>query len=89
VNYVFEPTNNDLLVHLRVTLNSPAFTSGDSAVHVYYSYSLLSDLNVNYIFLNRYRDTEHQRFSADTNHFSLVFQNGKVEIFRVLNQTVV
>ncbi|MCW4010188.1 MAG: 6-pyruvoyl-tetrahydropterin synthase-related protein [Candidatus Bathyarchaeota archaeon] len=84
VNYVFEPTNNDLLVHLRVTINSLDPATEDQTVQRYDSYDLLNELNVSYIVLNKYRDTELQRFSADTSHFTPVYQNDRIVIFNVV-----
>jgi hypothetical protein len=86
VNYSFEPLQSDLFVHFRVSIDSPTPKPKDPTVNYYDCYSLIKQLNISYIMLNKYRVDEYQRFLYDSVHFTTVFQNDNIAIFKV-NQT--
>jgi hypothetical protein len=83
VNYVFKPTQNDLFVHFKISVNTPISEAKSQTVKMYDSYNLLKDLNIEYIMLNIDRDNEYRRFLADSDHFKVEFQNKGVIIFKV------
>jgi len=85
VNYILEPEQNDLYVHLRITTNTPqSETDNDRGINFYDAYSQLKELDVDYILLNKYRNEEYQRFLADSIHFKVEYQNAVVIIFKVV-----
>jgi hypothetical protein len=84
--YVFGPLGNGSLnVHIRlsVTTNSSSEATDDT-VHFYNSSVLIRDLGIDYIFLNKLRSVEYQRFLQDSEHFTTVFSNEDVIIFKVV-----
>jgi hypothetical protein len=86
VSYRFGSTDSDLFVHLRVKVYAPESSDGSSStseVKFYDSYQLINNLKIDYIFVNRYRDMEVQRFLRDSSHFTLEFQNDRILIFKV------
>jgi hypothetical protein len=81
--YTLRPTEDSLSVHLRISvLNTPE--TGGQNVTVYSAYSLLKDLKIDYLFINKERTNEYNRFLNDSLHFSAVFENQKIAIFQVL-----
>jgi hypothetical protein len=81
--YTLQPTEDSLSVHLRISvLNTPE--TGGQSVTVYSAYSLLKDLKIDYLFINKERTNEYNRFLNDSLHFSAVFENQKIAIFQVL-----
>jgi hypothetical protein len=83
VNYMFEPQQGDLVVHLRVSIDSPTLKPKDPTVKFYDCYSLIKELNIDYIMLNKYRVDQYQRFLYDSAHFTTVFQNDNIVILKV------
>jgi hypothetical protein len=83
VNYSFEPTQNNLYVHIRVSVDQPTSKDVKQPLTFYDSNDLIKELNISYIMLNRYRTGEFDRFTADPEHFTVVFQNYSIIIFKV------
>ena len=78
--------NKKICVHLRVSVVT-SFAEKNPTLHFYSSYELLKNLGINYIFLNKGRAVEYQRFLNDP-HFTIVFPDKKnttstVIIFKV------
>jgi hypothetical protein len=72
-------------VHFRVAVGTPDSGTPDIAptVNFYDSYALLNDLQIDYILVSKARDSEYQRFLADSSHFTMEFQNLSVIVFKV------
>jgi hypothetical protein len=91
VNYYIEPLQNNLFVHIRITVDLPDEKSESGAhpedlvIHDYNSYELLKELKVDYIIVSAYRKDELQRFLLDSSHFKVAFRYNTVYIFEVLN----
>jgi hypothetical protein len=83
VSYLFDPQQSDLVVHLRVSIDSPTPKPTNPTVKVYDCYSLIKELKIDYIMINKYRVDEYQRFLYDSAHFTTVFQNDNVAILKV------
>ncbi|WNZ30004.1 MAG: hypothetical protein IAX21_03885 [Candidatus Bathyarchaeota archaeon] len=85
VSYSFEPIHESLYVRIRVFIESSTDNAvDDDALQFYNSYDLIKDLHIDYIVLNRGRQNEFQRFLFDSEHFTEVFQNKEVVIFKVI-----
>jgi len=83
VTYSMKPLNNSMYVHIRISLATFASDAGDQRFHFYNSYNLIRDLGIDYVFLNKYRVIEYQRFLNDSEHFTVVFENNTIVIFKV------
>src|SRR5690606_15998043 len=53
VNYVFEPLQNDLYVHLQISVTSPTLESENKEIDFYDVYSQLKELGVDYVMVSR------------------------------------
>jgi hypothetical protein len=81
--YSLKPLNSSLYVHIRISV-ATASEANDQTFHFYDSYSLIKDLGIDYIFQNKDRIIEYQRFLADSEHFTIVFENETIVIFEVI-----
>ena len=90
VNYIFEPLQNELYVHLKIAITAPAPESDptqpdkNNEISLDSAYSQLESLSVDYIMVSKYR-SEYFRFLYDENHFSVAFENGGIAIFKVIS----
>jgi hypothetical protein len=87
-NYIFEATQSDLYVHLRVNIEVPKQDQepeGYNEIKVHNSYDKLRDLGIDYIMLNKYREHEFQRFLQDSTHFTVEYENDIIIIFKVVD----
>ena len=90
VNYIFRPQQNDLYVHLKITIITPTpepdpkNPSKYGNIYLDSAYSQLESLGVDYVLVSKYR-SEYFRFLYDPSHFSVAFQNGGIAIFKVIN----
>ncbi len=88
VNYIFEPQQNDIYAHLKITITSPTPEQDQNQqgksieVDLDSTYSQLESLGVDYIFVSKYR-SEYYRFLYDESHFSIAYENGGIAIFKV------
>jgi hypothetical protein len=83
VNYAFEPKQKDLYVHIRVSIDSSVIPENNDEDNILYdSYTLIKDLKINYLMVNKFRD-EYRRFLYDTEHFTIEFENYAIAIFKV------
>jgi len=82
-NYVFQPIKNEFYVHFKIDVNISTVGAGGQTIKFYESYALLKELNIDYLLVNRHRDSELQRFLSDSEHFTVEFQNESVIIFKV------
>jgi hypothetical protein len=84
ISYLFEPLQESLYVHLRISIETPTVDSDNTqGLHFYNSYDLLKELQIDYIVLNKNRINEFQMFLYDKQHFTEVFQHGNISIFKV------
>lgn len=83
VAYSLKPLQDDLSVHLRISIITKLPEANNGTVNFYNSYDLLKDLKIDYIFLNKDRTDEYNRFVSDSEHYTIVFENGSIVIFRV------
>jgi hypothetical protein len=84
VTYTFTPISNGLSVRIRISLDSTATEQDSQNITFFSSYDLSKDLGINYIFLNKARIKEYRRFIADSEHYSIMFENETIAIFKVL-----
>jgi hypothetical protein len=84
ISYSFEPLQESLYVRLRISIDTPTEdTDNVQGLNFYDSYDLLKELQIDYIVLNKNRSNEFQRFLFDNEHFTEVFQNYSISIFKV------
>jgi hypothetical protein len=84
ISYTFEPVQESLYVRIRITIESASEnTDKPEGPQFYDSYDLLKELNISYILLNKNRANEFQRFLYDKEHFTKVFHNESIFIFKV------
>jgi hypothetical protein len=83
--YSLKPLQHDLSVHLRVSILTETSEPKNNTISFYNSYDLIKDLGIDYIFLNKGRTIEYNRFLSDSEHFKVVFENGSIVIFRVVS----
>jgi hypothetical protein len=84
ISYSFEPLQDSLYVRLRISIETPTQdTENVQELNFYNSYDLLKDLHIDYIVLNKNRSNEFQKFLFNTEHFTEVFQNDSISIFKV------
>jgi hypothetical protein len=86
VNYSFEQLQNNLYVHIRITVEPSLNNTNDSRkLSFYNSYDLIKDLQIDYILLNAGRDIQYDRFLAESEHFTQVYHSleNSVLIFKV------
>jgi len=81
--YSLKPLNDSMYVHIRISIATAAPEASDQTVHFYKSSSLIKDLGIDYIFLNKGRVIEYQRFLNDSEHFTIIFKNKTIAIFKV------
>jgi hypothetical protein len=79
--YSLKPLQDTLSVHIRISISTN--NTNNQTMQFYNSYSLIKDLGIDYIFLNKKRVNEYQRFLNDSQHFTTVFQNETIVIFKV------
>jgi hypothetical protein len=81
-SYSFNSTQDNLYVHLKVSIDSPTPPKSNPTIYCYNSYDLLKELNVSYVMLSKYKSDELYRFSHDP-HFTVAFEDDTVIIFEV------
>jgi hypothetical protein len=82
--YSFEPLQNNLFVHIRVSIVASLSSANDQGIYFYNSYDLIKDLGIDYIFLNKNRINEYRRFLSEHEHFTVAFENDSIIIFKVV-----
>lgn len=70
-------------MHIKISISTYTPEASDNMIDFYNSYDLIRDLGIDYIFLNRARAKEYDRFLTATEHFTVVFQNEAIAIFKV------
>ncbi|MFC1486750.1 glycosyltransferase family 39 protein [Thermoproteota archaeon] len=88
-SYYFEPDplQDNLYVHIRIFIVSPFIesptekTNDNQTFTVYNSYDLIEYLHIDYILINRYQAID--LFRIDSEHYTEVFQNDSIVIFKV------
>jgi hypothetical protein len=87
VNYSFEPLQDNLYVHIKITVDpSHKYTDYIQKLWFYNSYDIIKDLQIDYILLNTGRDIQYDRFLAESEHFTQVYQSSPkntIIIFKV------
>lgn len=73
-----------MYVHIRLSITTATSEANGQSLHFYDSYSLIKDLGIDYIFLNKDRVIEYRRFLNDSEHFTKVFENRTIVIFRLV-----
>lgn len=81
--FSLQPLNTSMYVHIRMSFTTTASEANNQTLNFYDSYSLIKDLGVDYLFLNKDRTIEYQRFLNDPEHFTIKFQNKTIAIFKV------
>ncbi len=84
--YSLKPLQDSLSVHLRISVITKMSEANSNAISFYDSYDLIKDLKIDYIFLNKDRIDEYNRFVSDSGHYKMVFENGSIIIFRVTSE---
>lgn len=79
--YSLEPLQNILSVRIRISI--AANNTNNGTMQFYNSYTLIKNLGIDYIFLNKLRVNEYHRFLSDSKHFKIVFQNETIAVFKV------
>ena len=85
ISYSFEPLQDSLYVRIRIFIE-PSTKEPDNAqtLRFFDSYDLIKDLDIDYIFLNKDRDKEFQRFLSDSEHFTEEdLFDSRISIFKV------
>jgi len=82
--YSLTPLQNSLFLRIRISIITKTTRANNHALDFYNSYNLINDLKINYVFLNKNRMEEYDRFLNDPEHFKIVFENGSIIIFRVI-----
>jgi hypothetical protein len=84
-SYSLEPPNNSTLyAKFRISVTANFLEPTETKIHFYNSYELIEDLGINYIFLDKSREIEYQRFLNDSEHFQKVFENKTIVIFKMI-----
>jgi hypothetical protein len=83
VTYTLEPSLDSLYVHFRVSVEPFNNSDNVQTLRFYDSYDLIKDLNIDYILLNRGRTVQFRRFLAESEHFTEVYEDGEIYIFKV------
>ena len=81
--YSLKPLNASMYVHIRISIAYAASETNNQMIIFYNSSSLMKDLGIDYIFQNKDRVIEYQRFLNDSEHFTIVFENKTIAIFKV------
>jgi hypothetical protein len=84
--YSLKPLQDILSVHIRISIATNNMKS--QMMQFCNSYSLMDNLRIDYIFLNKKRVNEFHRFLNDPKHFKIVFQNETIVIFMVKREEV-
>ena len=84
ISYSFEPLQESLYVRIRIFIEASTEDADNAqTLRFYDSYDLIKDLHIDYILLNKNQANEFQRFLYDHEHFTEVFQNESIIIFKV------
>lgn len=82
--YSLKPLNQSMYVHIRISVSATTVPgTSNQTVHFYNSSSLIEDLGIDHIFQNKDRTIEYQRFLNDSEHFTIIFENRTIAIFKV------
>ena len=79
--YSLKPLKENVYVKIRLSAES---SGSKKPLQEYDSYTLIKQLGIKYILLNKNRVREYYRFLNDHKHFEEVFQNENIIIFKVL-----
>lgn len=82
--YSLKPLQSTLSVRIRISIVTN--DTNNRTIQFFNSYSLIKDLGIDYIFLNKKRVNEYQRFLNDSQHFTIVFplkENETIAVFKV------
>jgi hypothetical protein len=82
--YSLTPLQDELYARFRITIISDNSGESKQSLELYNSNDLITELRINYFFINKGRINEYYRFLNDNNHFAVAFENEKIAIFRVL-----
>ena len=81
ISYSFEPLQDSLYVRIRILIESPTEDTTQE-FQFYDTYDSIKDLHIDYIFLNKYRVNDFQRF-YESEHFTFLKEFGSIVIFKV------
>ena len=84
VTYSLKPLQDNLFVDFRISILTKTSEANNNTINFYNAYDLIKELNIDYIFLNKERIDEYNRFVSDSEHYKIVFENGSIVIFQVL-----
>jgi hypothetical protein len=84
ISYSIRPLGDNLYLHFRLSINNDELVNSNHLVQFYNSYNLLKNAKVDYIFLNKNRAVEFNRFINDTDHYAEIFENPTIVIMKVL-----
>jgi hypothetical protein len=82
--YSLKPLKNGLFVDFRISILTKTSDANNNTINFCNAYDLIKDSKIDYIFLNKNRIDEYDRFVSDSEHYKIVFENGSIVIFKVL-----
>jgi len=83
VTYSLVPLQKSLFVEVKISITTKTSETDNTTMNFFNSYDLIKEAGIDYIFLNKDRANEYNRFVNDPDHFAIVFENGSIVIFKV------